>query len=111
MELKNHVVLVGGFPGGSVLNNLLAKQETWVWSLGQEDPQEREMTNLFKIPAWEIPWTEEPGRLESLVAEELDMTEWLNNNKSKWIRTSISWLWVNFSLYIVLSLFIMWKTR
>ena len=38
-------------------------QETQVWSLGQEDPVEKEMATLSSIIAWEIPWTEEPGRL------------------------------------------------
>ena len=38
-------------------------QETRVWSLSQEDPLEEEMATHFSIPAWKIPWTEEPGRL------------------------------------------------
>ena len=38
-------------------------QETQVWSLGQEDPVEKEMATLSSIIAWESPWTEEPGRL------------------------------------------------
>ena len=37
-------------------------QETGVWSLDQEDPLEKETATHFSIPAWEIPWTEEPGR-------------------------------------------------
>ena len=41
-------------------------QETWVQSLGQEDPLEKEMANHSSIPAWETPWTEEPGRLQSM---------------------------------------------
>ena len=36
-------------------------QETWVWSLGQEDPLEKEMETHSSIVAWVIPWTEEPG--------------------------------------------------
>ena len=40
-------------------------QEAWVWSLGQEDPLEKEMATHSSIPAWEIPWTGEPGRLQS----------------------------------------------
>ena len=38
-------------------------QETWVRSLGQEDPLEKEMATHSSILAWEIPWTEEPGGL------------------------------------------------
>ena len=40
--------------------------ETWVRSLGQEDPLEKEMANHSSTLAWEIPWTEEPGRLQSM---------------------------------------------
>ena len=40
-------------------------QETWVQSLGQEDPLEKEMVTHSSILAWRIPWTEEPGRLQS----------------------------------------------
>ena len=39
-------------------------QETWVWSLGQEDPLEKEMATHSTILAWGIPWTEEPGRVQ-----------------------------------------------
>ena len=46
--------------------NLLAiMQETWVRSLGWEDPLEKEMTTHSSILAWEIPWTNEPGGLQS----------------------------------------------
>ena len=41
-------------------------QETWVQSLGQEDPLEEDMANYSSILAWKIPWTEEPGRLQSM---------------------------------------------
>ena len=46
------------------VKNLPAMQETWVRSLGQEDPLE-EMATHFSILAWKIPRTEEPGRLQS----------------------------------------------
>ena len=54
-----------GFPGGSVVKNLLSKQETEVQSLGQEDPLEKEKATHCNILAW-IPWTEEPGGLQSM---------------------------------------------
>ena len=41
-------------------------QETQVQSLGQEDPLEKEMATHSSVLAWEIPWTEEPGRLQSM---------------------------------------------
>ena len=49
-------------------------QETWVRSLGQEDPQEEELAPHSSIPTWEIPWTEEPGGLQCMGCKELDMT-------------------------------------
>ena len=45
-------------------------QEIRVWSLGQEDPLEKEMPALSSILAWEMPWTEEPGRLQSMGSQE-----------------------------------------
>ena len=44
---------------------LLAMQETWVQSLGWEDPLEKEMAPHSRILAWRIPWMEQPGRLQS----------------------------------------------
>ena len=41
-------------------------QETWVWALGWEDPLEKEMAIHSSTIAWKIPWTEEPGRLQSM---------------------------------------------
>ena len=55
-----------GFPGGSVVKNLPAKQETQVQSLDEKDPLEKEMAIHSSILTWEIPWTEEPGGLQSV---------------------------------------------
>ena len=44
-------------------------QETQVQSLGQEDPLEMGMATHFGIPAWRIPWTEEPGGLQSMESQ------------------------------------------
>ena len=41
-------------------------QETWFQSLGGEDPPEKEMATHSSVLAWEIPWTEEPGGLQSM---------------------------------------------
>ena len=49
-----------------LVKNLPAMQETWVRSLGQEDPLEKEMANYSSILAWKIPWTEESGGLQSM---------------------------------------------
>ena len=50
-----------GFPGGSVGKNQPVIQETWVPSMGWEDPLKKEMATHSSILAWGIPWTEEPG--------------------------------------------------
>ena len=55
-----------GFPVGSVVKNLLPMQEMSVRSLGQEDPLEKEMATPSSVLAWETPWTEEPGRVQSV---------------------------------------------
>ena len=55
-----------GFTGNTVAKNLPVNaetQETWVWSLGWEDPLEQEMATHYSILAWKIPRTEEPDRL------------------------------------------------
>ena len=55
---------LGASPGGSLIKNLLAKQETPVHSLGQEDPLEKELPTHSSILAGRIPWTEETGGLQ-----------------------------------------------
>ena len=49
-----------------LVKNLPAVQETWVRSLGWEDPLEKEMATHSSIIAWKISWTEEPGKLQSM---------------------------------------------
>ena len=50
-------------------------QETWVLSLGQEDPLEKEMATHSSILAWRLPWTEEPGGLQFIGLQKSDTTE------------------------------------
>ena len=49
-----------------LVKNLLAMQETQILSLGQEDPLEKEIATHSSILAWRIPWTKEPGSLQSM---------------------------------------------
>ena len=63
-KLKHRLSSYGDFPGGSVSKNPSAVQETGVWSLGQEEPLEKEMAAHSIILAWEIPRTEDPGKLQ-----------------------------------------------
>ena len=54
-----------GFPGGSIVKNLPAKQETQVQSLSWEDPLEKKMATHSRILAWKIPYTQDPGGVQS----------------------------------------------
>ena len=55
-----------------MVKNLPAMQETQVQSLGQEDPLEKEMATHSSILIWEIPWTCEPGRLQSMGSQRVE---------------------------------------
>ena len=57
------------------------KQEMQLRSLGQEDPLEKKMATHSRILTWKIPWTEEPGGLQSMQSQESDMTERLNHHQ------------------------------
>ena len=57
------------FPGGSAVKNPPIMKERQVLALGQEDFLEKEMVTHSIILAWEIPWTEEPGRLQSMESQ------------------------------------------
>ena len=61
-------------------------QETWVQSLGQKDPLEKEIATHPNILAWEIPWTEEPGGLESLVFQRVG-----HDLATKWMKQFYKW--------------------
>ena len=58
-----------------LVKNLPAMQETWVQFLGWEDPLEKGKTTHSSILAWRVPWTEEPGGLQSMDCKESDTTE------------------------------------
>ena len=57
------------------IKNLSATQEPWVRSLGWEDPLEKGMATQSSILAWEISWTEKPGRLQSSGGKESDASD------------------------------------
>ena len=61
-----------------MVKHLPIMRETWVPSLGWEDPLEKEMAIHSSILAWKIPWMEEPGGLPSQGRKESDMTERLH---------------------------------
>ena len=65
------------------VKNLAAMQETWVWSLGQEDPLGKGMATHSSILAWRIPWIEEPGGLQSTGLQRV-RHDWVTNTFSYW---------------------------
>jgi len=73
--LWNFLNSLGASLVAQLVKNLPAVQETQVWSLGQKDPPEKEMATESSILAWKIPWTEEPGGLQSTGCKGLGTTE------------------------------------
>ena len=67
-----------GFPGGSVVKNLPAIQDTQVRSPGQEDPLEKEMTTDSSILAWRTPWTQEPDGLQYMGSQRVGLNSLSN---------------------------------
>ena len=63
--------------------NLPAIQETWVWSLGREDLLEEGMATRASILGWRIPWTEKPGRLQSMGSQRV-RRDWATNTTLRW---------------------------
>ena len=66
LDILSSVILYGSSLVAKRLKCLPLMRETWVWSLGQEDPLEKEMITLSSILAWAVPWMEEPGWLQSM---------------------------------------------
>ena len=62
------LIAMRAFPGDQMVKNPPAMQETWIWALDWEDPLEEETTTYSSILAWEIPWREEPGGIQSMRA-------------------------------------------
>ena len=81
--LNNYIIPMQSLEASLVaqsVKNMPAMQDTWVHFLGGEDPLEKEMATHSSIPAWKIPWTEEPGRLQFVGSQESDMTQQLNHH-------------------------------
>ena len=89
MKLLANPILNGGaaasFPGNSVVKNLPANTEDSGLTLVLEDHLEEEMATHSSILAWQIPWTEEPGKLQSRGCKESDTTKCLSiHTQAKW---------------------------
>ena len=76
-------VLLWDFLVAQTVKNLPAMKETWIWSLGQEDPLKKVMATHSSILAWRFPWTEESGGLQSWGRTESDTIEWLTLSLSQ----------------------------
>ena len=79
-----HVIDVIDSGCGPVVKNLLCncrRHETWVWSLGHQDPLEEDMATHFSILAWKIPWTEEIGGLNSMGSQRVGH-DWATDHTS-----------------------------
>ena len=74
-----------------MVKNLPTMEETRIRSLGQEDPLEKEMAIRSSILAWEIPWTEEPGGLQSMGSQKSRTSLRLNNN-SRYNKGVSTWI-------------------
>ena len=70
-----------GLMAAESVKNLPAVWETWVWSLDWEEPLEKKMATHFSILAWRIPWTEEPGGLQSIGSQRV-RHDWATNRLS-----------------------------
>ena len=76
------------------VKNLPTTQETQVQFLGQKDPLEKKMATQSSVLGWRIPWTEEPGGLQSMGSQELDMT-WRLNDDHQNLSYIFCLLWVS----------------
>ena len=72
-----------------VVKNLLAIQETQVQSLGREDALEKGMATHSSILAWRIPWTEEPGGLQSMGSQRVGQDSATNTTTTDFIDNSV----------------------
>ena len=64
-----HLLMCGASLVAQTVKRLPIMRETWVRSLGRENPLEMEMATRFSTLAWKIPWTEDPGRLQSMASQ------------------------------------------
>ena len=90
LVLRMYHTLSWAFLVDQMVKNLHAMWETWVPSLGQEDSLAKGKATHSSILAWKIPWTEEPGGLQSMwvTKNHMDMTAWLSTHAllyTKWI--------------------------
>ena len=90
--LTSNVVITGASLVAQLLKNLPVMQETWVQPLGWEDPLENRMATHSSILAWRIPWTGEPGGLQSMGSQTAGH-DWATKHPLTLVITTHSQLW------------------
>ena len=84
LKCSSFLTMLRGRPRASQLvqmvKNLATMQETWVWSLDWEDPLEKEIATHSSILAWRIPWTKDPGGLESMGSQRIIRYNWVTHS-------------------------------
>ena len=98
-RLSLHRVLKG-FPGDSLVKNPPVRQEMQVQSLGCEDSLEKEMATHSSILAWRNPWTEEPGRLQSIGLQRVNDLVTETTTKQKTPKTVKDFLTITKGIFI-----------
>ena len=84
-----------------LVNNLPAVQETWVRSLGWEDPLEKEMATHSSILAWKISWTEDPGGLQSMGSQRVG-DDWASNIYLLWLLETNAFIIMSYQPNLIL---------
>ena len=92
MSLRYHSTTYWVSLVAQMVKNLLAVQETWFWTLGWEDPLEKGVTTYSSILAWRIPWTEEPGGLQSMGLQGVRQDWATNTHTHTHTHTATYWL-------------------
>ena len=86
------LTLIGASLVAQTVKRLPTTRETWVRSLGWEVPLEKEMATHSSILAWKIPWTEEPGRLQSMGSQRVGH-DWATELNWRWEHAGVRWQW------------------
>ena len=104
------LIYVGASLVAQMVNNLPAVQETQAQSLGQDDPREKEMAMHSRILAWRIPWTKEPGGLQSMGSQRVGhnwVTKHSHRETNQILETVVDfflfWSWITFGSYSTFS--------
>ena len=104
-----------GFGGASLaaqmVEYLSAMQETWVWSMGQEDPLEKGIDTHSSILAWRVLWTGEPDRLQSMGSQESDTTEQLQYYRFSTFPSPFYLSYIAFLIFVQLTVHSNEKTK